>query len=159
MLFRSYAERYPALVQQMHADGHELANHSWTHRDFTTLSDASVREELRSTDEIVQRLTGASTKPWMRMPFGARNQHTWDVVGAEGYTSIFWTLDSGDWLADATTASVRDRVIERTGNGYIVVEHCAAQQSAEALPAILEALKAKGLSVVSVSSLLGKGIG
>ena len=83
-------------------------------------------------------LTGASTKPWMRMPFGARNQHTWEVVGAEGYTSIFWTLDSGDWLADATTAIDQgyaftgQQLAEARGNvaaGGVVAEARAAKDA------------------------------
>lgn len=150
-----YATRYPDLVKRMHAEGHELANHSWTHGDFTKMSDAAVRSELARTEQVVKELTGQSTKPWMRMPFGARTQHTWDVVSGEGYTSVFWTLDSGDWLPEATVSLVRER-LERAGNGFIVVEHCAAPQSAEALPGILQSLKTKGLSVVTVSELLGK---
>lgn len=151
-----YAEKYPDLVRRMAAEGHELANHSATHADFTKLTDQQIRDELAYTEQLVVQLTGKSTKPWMRMPFGARNERVWNVVAAEGYVSVFWTLDSGDWLADATTASVRTRVLERTTNGAIVVHHCAAPQTAEALPAIIEGLQAKGHRIVMVSELLGR---
>lgn len=151
-----YAEKYPDMVRRMVAEGHEMANHSATHPDFTKMSDQQIRDELLYTEQLVVGLTGKSTKPWMRMPFGARNERVWNVVSGEGYTSVFWSLDSGDWLPDATTASVRSRVLERTTNGGIVVHHCAANQTAEALPAIIEGLQAKGHRIVTVTELLGR---
>lgn len=151
-----YAEKYPDVVRRMVADGHEMANHSATHPDFTKMNDQQIRDELLYTEQLVMQLTGKSTKPWMRMPFGARNERVWNVVSGEGYTSVFWSLDSGDWLADATTASVRNRVLERTTNGGVVVHHCAANQTAEALPAIVEGLQARGHRIVTVSSLFGR---
>ena len=149
-----YAAEYPELVRRMATDGHELANHSYTHPDFTKITDAAVLDELARTDALVQRISGQSTKPWMRMPFGARNSHTIDVVTQAGYTSVFWTLDSGDWRADATAEGVRAKVLNNAGKGFIVVEHCASNQSAEALPDLIEGLQAQGLKIVTVSALL-----
>ena len=149
-----YAAEYPELVRRMATDGHELANHSYTHPDFTKITDDAVLDELARTDALVQRISGKSTKPWMRMPFGARNSHTIDVVTQAGYTSVFWTLDSGDWRADASAEGVRAKVLNNTGKGFIVVEHCASNQSAEALPDLIEGLQAQGLKIVTVSALL-----
>ena len=149
-----YADRYPALMQRMAAAGHEFANHSYSHPNFTQMGNEGILSELARTDEAVQKVTGVSTKPWMRMPFGARDPRVMDIVSGAGYTSIFWTLDSGDWQQDATIASVRRRVVEGAKPGAIVVHHCGADQTAGALADILAGLKGRGFQVVTISELL-----
>ncbi|MSQ27300.1 MAG: hypothetical protein EXR51_04065 [Dehalococcoidia bacterium] len=149
-----YAHRYPELMQRMAAEGHEFANHSYFHPNFTQMGNEGILSELARTDEAVQGVTGVSTKPWMRMPFGARDPRVMDIVSGAGYSSIFWTLDSGDWQQGATVASVRSRVLEGVKPGAIVVHHCAAGQTAGALPDILAGLSGKGLQVVTISELL-----
>jgi len=150
-----YADRYPDLTRRIVAEGHEIANHTYTHTDLTKLDDAGIVEELQRTEATLIRTTGRSSKPWMRMPFGARNERVWSAVSGAGYTSIYWTLDSGDSQAGATAQSVRKRVLDNIGNGFIVVQHCAATQTVESLPEVLQTLRARGHPVVTVSGLLG----
>ena len=152
-----YVERYPELVRQIVADGHEIANHTHSHADLTELTDEAIQEELQRTEAAVQKLTGRSTRPWMRTPFGARNPRVLEIVAQAGYVSVYWTLDSGDWWAEATEQGVRDRVLKNTAKGYIVVQHCAASATADALGAIIQGLQARGLAIVTVSALLDPG--
>lgn len=152
-----YANRYPELTRRIAAEGHEVSNHTYTHSDLTNLSDANILGELQRAETSIQQATGKSSKPWMRMPFGARNERVWNLVSGAGYTSIYWTLDSGDWQAGATAQSVRKRIVDSVANGYIVVQHCNAPQSAESLPEVIQALKSKGHRIVTVSALLGYG--
>lgn len=152
-----YADRYPELTRRIADEGHEVSNHTYTHSDLTTLSDANILGELQRAETSIQGATGKSSKPWMRMPFGARNERVWSLVSGVGYTSIYWTLDSGDWQAGATALSVRKRIVDNVGNGYIVVQHCNAPQSAESLPEVIQALKSKGHRIVTISALLGYG--
>lgn len=152
----AFAEKFPDMVRQIAADGHEVSNHSYSHPNLTELSNAAIVEELTRAERILAPLIGRSSKPWMRMPFGARNPKVLEVVYQAGYSSIYWSIDSGDWQADATAGSVLNRA-GNARNGDIVVEHCGAPQSAEALPAILNNLKARGLRVVTISELLGQG--
>ena len=151
----AYADLYPDMLKRIVAEGHELANHSYTHADLTTLTEQKVREEMNRTDESFMKIVGKTGKPWMRMPYGARDGRVLGIMEQIGYRSIFWTLDSGDWLAGSTKARVEQTVLNNIGNGYIVVEHCNAESSAQALPAILDGLKERGLRVVTISTLLG----
>src|SRR5438034_4789536 len=91
-----FAEQYPEAVQQMVADGHELANHSYSHPDLTRLPDWEVQDELEHADAILSRFSGKSTAPLMRFPYGSRDARTQRLVQAIGYRSIFWTLDGLD---------------------------------------------------------------
>ena len=149
-----FAESYPKTVRQIAEDGHEISNHSYSHRDFTELSDWEIERELAQTEEIMLGLTGMSTKPLMRMPFGARNARVLQTVAAAGYRPIHWNLDSADWREGATAPGVTSRVLGNTEPGDIVVFHCATQATARGLPAILDGLSARGISVVTVSDLL-----
>ena len=149
-----FADRYPELVKEMIADGHEIGNHSYAHPDFTTLEDDAIRSEIRRTEEAVKRVGGVSTKPWFRPPYGARNPHVLDLVVREGYWSIYWTIDTIDWREDATPALIRQRIRERLQNGAIILAHLGSHHTMEALPDILTDLKQEGYRIVKVSELL-----
>jgi peptidoglycan/xylan/chitin deacetylase (PgdA/CDA1 family) len=144
-----------ALAQQMQADGHEIANHSYSHPDFTRLSDNQIVYELDYTDQVVSDVMGTSTRPYFRPPFGARNRRVLDVAAASGFRSIYWSLDSGDWLPRATAAAVASKILRFATPGDIVVEHIGAQASADALPTILDELASRGWRVGTVSEVLG----
>lgn len=150
-----WVESYPALARRVAEDGHELANHSYYHPDLTGLSNAQVRWELDYTDGIIQSKLGRTSRPWFRPPFGARNQRVLDLARELGFRSIYWTLDSGDWRANATGAGVLTRVLKSAGPGDIVVHHVAADATAQALPGIIDGLQSRGLRIVTVSELLG----
>jgi len=142
------------LLQQMVADGHELANHSDTHRDFRELTDEQIAEELAALEKMVVEITGISTKPYFRPPYGARDDRVWRVVQENGYVSIYWTYQVWDWVEDKTTETVFNYAIGGACNGAIVVMHVQAQETADALPAIIDELRARGYRLVTLSELL-----
>lgn len=152
-----WAESFPELLKQIAADGHEFGNHSYSHPDFTELSAEEMASELGRTEALVQKATGKTTKPWFRPPFGARNQRVLDELGALGYRSVYWTLDSTDWSAEATGPSVLQRVTENAVNGAIFVCHADSAATAEVLPQIIEGLRAQGFKLVKLSELLAQG--
>jgi peptidoglycan-N-acetylglucosamine deacetylase len=106
----------PTMAKRIVADGHAIANHSWSHANLSGLSDASVRQELASTNEIIGRTTGA-TAVCYRPPYGATNARVHAQAVAVGLTNTDWTtgtarnhyglwdIDTNDWrlsLAGAT---------------------------------------------------------
>lgn len=150
-----WVESYPAVARRVAEDGHELANHTYYHPDLVSLSNDKLLWELDYTNGVIQRDLGRTSKPWFRPPFGSRNQRVLDLARGLGYRSIYWTLDSGDWRSNASAAGVLSKVLDNAGGGDIVVHHVAAYQTAEALPAEIEGLRAEGLRIVTVSELLG----
>lgn len=154
-----FAEKYPESVRQAAADGHEIANHTYSHRDSRELTDEQLIEELARTDEILQVLTGRTSKPFWRPPYGARNNHVLNVAAAQGYRSIYWTLDSLDSVGQPKTPDfIFNRVTNPPGgvelDGAVVLQHVGFQATAEAMPRILDRLREMGLRVVTVSELL-----
>ncbi|WP_290758300.1 polysaccharide deacetylase family protein, partial [Exiguobacterium sp. UBA3491] len=83
---------------------HQIGNHSYSHPDFTTLSASQMTSELSRTESLIRSLTGKTTKPIFRAPFGASNSKVLSVVGAAGYTkTIQWNIDSTDWKGISST--------------------------------------------------------
>lgn len=63
----------PRIAQSISEQGHEIANHSYYHPDFTTISLAQVKEEVLKTDEAIFKATGVLPKSF-RPPYGAVNE-------------------------------------------------------------------------------------
>ena len=96
----------PKLLQQLVADGHELGNHSDTHPNFTELTDEQMGVELAEVEDAVLDITGRSTKPYFRPPFGNRDDRVRRVVHENGYLNIYWTYHVWDWTGDKTAEEI-----------------------------------------------------
>jgi peptidoglycan-N-acetylmuramic acid deacetylase len=150
------------MVRQMVADGHEVGNHSVTHPDFRTIDHERIAWELDETERIVQEVSGATTRPFFRPPFGGYDDRVLLSVADRGYLTVFWSLDAQDAIGPPKTA---DFLVQRvTGTfpsdqaaGTIVLAHCCGNRYpiAEALPAILEQFAAQGVRVCPLSEALG----
>jgi peptidoglycan-N-acetylmuramic acid deacetylase len=149
----------PELARQIVADGHEIANHSFTHPDFRNLSDAAISKELADTEVLLQETTSVSSRPFFRPPFGAYDQRVLRLVEAQGYLPIYWTLDSLDSVGEPKTPDfLFERVTAKLPpdklRGAIILAHCGSQPTADALPRILDRFDEMGFEVKKVSEIL-----
>jgi peptidoglycan/xylan/chitin deacetylase (PgdA/CDA1 family) len=150
---------YPDLTRQIVADGHEIANHTYTHPDMRNLGDAAILKELRDTETLLEETAGATSRPFFRPPYGAYDERVLRLVVGEGYLPIYWTLDSLDSVGEPKTA---DFLFERVTSklpadklrGAIILAHCGSQPTAEALPRILDRFAEIGFEVKKVSEVL-----
>lgn len=152
----SGAENHPQAIKNIAAKGHQLANHSYSHPDFRTLTATQMKSQLDRTETIIKNLTGKTTKPIFRAPFGSVNSNVLAGVGAAGYGyTIHWNIDTIDWRGDSAT-TITNKVLNNVVPGTIVLMHTGAGASGTptALPNIITKLKAKGYSFVTVSQLL-----
>jgi peptidoglycan/xylan/chitin deacetylase (PgdA/CDA1 family) len=144
----------PELTRQIAKAGHELGNHSYSHRKFTDLNNQEVASELMRTEHLIKNLTGKSTKPYFRAPYGARNPRVLHIAANLGFRSIFWTVDSLDWAPSQTPEQVYNRVLASVGNGSIVLFHLSSNKTAAILAKLLSELKARGYELVTISKLI-----
>ncbi|QHJ72408.1 polysaccharide deacetylase [Planococcus halotolerans] len=152
----SGAEKHPQAIKNIAAKGHQLGNHSYSHPDFRTISASQMKSQLDRTETIIKNLTGKSTKPIFRAPYGAVNPNVLAGVGAAGYGyTIQWNIDTIDWRGDSAT-TITNKVVNNIVPGSIVLMHtgAGAPGTPVALPNIITKLKAKGYSFVTVSQLL-----
>lgn len=88
-----YSDSQKALVKRAYDEGHEIANHSFSHPSFTSLSAAEIKEQLNKTDDIIKSIIG-EIPVLFRPPGGAYNQ---SVSTACGKAIVLWSIDSRDW--------------------------------------------------------------
>lgn len=150
-----WAERNPDLVQRMVNDGHVLMNHSWDHPSFVTINSAERAEQLRRTDDLILQLTGQSTKPLFRPPYGEYDNSVLRDLVANGYDyTVMWTVDSLGWNG-YTASQILSRVLNGAAPGAILLMHVGAQsEDAFALDDIITILRARGYSFQTVDELI-----
>jgi peptidoglycan/xylan/chitin deacetylase (PgdA/CDA1 family) len=155
-----WAEREPGrtILKRIADDGHEVASHGHSVFDLTTVSDTAVRADLEEADAVISGITGKTTRPLWSASAGARNARVNGIAASLGYRPIYLTVDSLDWTREATADSVYARVMERTVNGAIVVLHfdspTTVHSTAAALPRLIDDLRAKGFTLMTVTELL-----
>ena len=150
------AENHPQAIKNIVSAGHDIGNHSYNHPDFTTVATTEMTNQLTRTETIITNLTGKSTKPFFRAPFGSYNSTVLQTVGNAGYTYTFqWTIDSLDWTGNSAT-DIYNRVINNIVPGAIVLMHTGygANGTTAALPNIINQLRAMGYSFVTLSQLV-----
>lgn len=152
----SGANNHPQYIKNIAAKGHQLGNHSYKHPDFTKLTATQMKSELDRTEALIKSLTGKTTKPIFRAPFGAVNSTVLSGVGAAGYGyTIQWNIDTVDWKG-LTASQINTKVQTNIKPGSIVLMHTGAGAPGTplALPTMISQLKAKGYKFVTVSQLL-----
>jgi peptidoglycan/xylan/chitin deacetylase (PgdA/CDA1 family) len=154
-----WIEENPDLARQIVADGHEIANHTFDHPDLTRLDDDAIRQELADTEELMRQMTGATTRPLFRPPYGAYDERVLRVAEEAGYLPIYWTLDSLDSVGEPKTPEfllkrITGKLTPEQLRGAIILAHCGSEPTADALPRILDRFAELGFEVKKVSEVL-----
>ena len=144
---------YPQVLRRTVAEGHEIGNHSHTHRLLSKLSDSEVRNEMARCRDAVARAAGVRMRT-MRPPYGGLLQRQRELVHAEfGYPTILWSVDPLDWKRPGPGV-VSSRILSGTNAGSIILAHDLHAQTVDAMPATIDGLLRRGFKFVTVSQLL-----
>jgi cellulose synthase/poly-beta-1,6-N-acetylglucosamine synthase-like glycosyltransferase/peptidoglycan/xylan/chitin deacetylase (PgdA/CDA1 family) len=160
---------HPAIVNRIISSGSEIGNHSYWHPNMAIISDERIKFELNMTQRIVQAYAGHSMRLFRAPYFGDAEPTTSDeLIPAtdaqdNGYTNVGLHVDPNDWKKPGAQAIINDTINEvMTGDALrseqIVLLHDGGgdrSQTIEALPAIIDGLRAKGYKIVPVSTLAG----
>lgn len=145
---------YPKIVKRMVDEGHEVANHSWSHPSLSGMGTESVRSQLKRTHEAIVKACGVAPLTY-RPPYGAIRLQQRGAIQVEfGYPTIIWDVDPLDWKTPRSVKRVHDQVLSQTRNGSIVLLHDIHQTTVDAMPATLDALMERGYKMVTVTQLL-----
>ena len=147
-----WAEKYPEHLKEMAAAGHEIGTHSATHTYMSRLSEAEIRKELTTSADAVTKVTGKAVDLF-RAPYGDYDDLLVDTAADMGFLTVQWDVDSLDWK-DLSAREIAARILERTQAGSIILCHNNGLHTAEALPAVLDALIARGYTFVPVGELV-----
>jgi peptidoglycan-N-acetylglucosamine deacetylase len=150
------AAAHPDLVARAADEGHELANHTWSHAFLPDLTRAEVLRQIDETNAAIARVTGRQPT-LMRPPYGARTPAALEWLAEHGMTMVTWDVDGGDWARPGPDAIAR-ATVEVAEAGSVVLMHDAGgdrSQTVAALPALLAGLQDRGLRPVPLERVLG----
>jgi peptidoglycan/xylan/chitin deacetylase (PgdA/CDA1 family) len=151
----SWVQANPKLMARIVADGHELANHTWSHGAMRTMASGDLLSEINKAAEAIKAVNGSAGHWFRPSQIEVPTDAILAAAGKAGYgVSVGYDLDSLDFQ-DPGAAAVRKNVIDNVQAGNIVSLHFDHQNTIDALPAIIDHLNAKNLAPVTVSGLLG----
>lgn len=149
-----WVQQYPEATQEIARRGHELGNHSWTHKDFKPMTAEEVTKELEDTEALVMELTGQTTKPYFRPPFGSRSAISVPTAYDLGWTTIIWTYGSEDWRDGATADTIFENVFGNAAPGALYYMHTSREINVTSLAPLLRAFQEAGYKLVTAGEIL-----
>ena len=154
-LVGEWVDKYSDSVKEIAKRGHDVENHSDTHAHLPELSDDGIKKELLDCNNKIKELTGKSPTLF-RPPYGDYNNNVVKVTNDINMYCVQWDIDSLDWK-DPTPQQMVERIKNNLKNGSIILMHNGAKNTPEALPMIIDAIKAEGYELVPISQLIPKG--
>jgi len=144
------AQANPDLLKRLVLEGHEVGNHSFYH-DY---QQRRLVEEMKQTDQEVFASTGAHTY-FYRPPGGFLSKSQLETVRKNGHIVALWSVDSKDWRNPGVKQIV-DNVLKNVFPGAIILLHDGGYQrtqTVKALGPIIDALRARGYRLATLSEL------
>lgn len=147
-----WTEKYPEYVKKIDEAGHEIGTHSKTHSYMSRQSESEIREELVSSSEAIEKVTGKKVELF-RPPYGDYDNLLIDTSNSLGLYPIQWDVDSLDWK-NLSATDIAMRVINGVKPGSIILCHNNGLHTAEALPLIFSTLQNRGYEFVPIGELI-----
>lgn len=150
----NYSEDNINKLIEINKRGNEIGNHSYMHPGFTKITFEKMKEELKKTDDIIEKYTGKKPELF-RFPSGEYNKDCFEKVRGLGYTCIQWDTDSVDWKELGADVEY-NRVMKKVKPGSIMLFHNNAKYTPENLEKIINELQKQGYVFKPVGEMIYK---
>lgn len=150
--------QYPEMLKRIARDGHVVGNHTYHHPQLNKLSSDRFQQEILRNEETIRPIVGYTPK-LVRPPYGAITDQELHWLGERHYLVVNWNVDPEDWRGHGKDQIIA-RATERIHPGSIILLHSATGEggdlsgTVEALPSIIERLRAEGYQLVTLPELL-----
>ena len=149
-----WAEKYPEYLKKVSDAGHGVGTHSATHSYMSKLSESEIENEFKTSCAAIEKVTGKPVDLF-RPPYGDYDDLLINTSNNMGLYPIQWDVDSLDWK-DLSASDIAQRIVSRTKSGSIILCHNNGLHTAEALPIVIDKLRANGFEFVPIGELIYK---
>ncbi len=144
-------------LKRIAAEGHEIGNHSWSHRQFTNITLDEVKDQIMMTRAKIYDITGIDCAI-VRPPYGACNDEIRAVGKELGVSFVNWSVDTLDWKTKNAEAVYKE-IMNDAADGHIILCHDLHKTTVDAMEKVIPALIEEGYQLVTVTELLTYGGG
>jgi len=152
-----YVEKYPHIVKQIHADGHQIGIHGYRHVSFRKENPTTLYEHLERTRKRMAEICDLApeTINHIRPPYGSFNRKTLSLLVGWGYHVVMWNNIPPHWMQPLQW-SIDQTIDQATPGGVIVLHdgHGHGTKVASLLDAIVPKLKSQGYSFITVKEII-----
>lgn len=142
------AKKNPDILKREFVSGHEIANHTLSHKTLTKINTKEIKNQIETTDKIIKSVTGFCPK-LLRAPGGSTNQKVKETVDKP---LIYWTIDTKDWQSKNEEKTIKE-VLKNVSDGDIILMHDTEPSTANAVKKIIPELINRGFLLVTVSEM------
>jgi len=146
-----FASKFPGVVKEIDAHGHEIGNHGFSHNHPDRTGFAENQREIIRTEEALKKIVANPAKLYAP-PYGECSTRVVEAAEKLGYKTIMWTVDTVDWKG-GTAEGIAEKVVTKAQNGAIILMH-PKPVTLEALPIMIKELKTQGYQFQKISQII-----
>lgn len=142
-------ENNQEIVKRMYKEGHDIGNHSYSHKNLPKIKNADAKVQYNKPNEILNSIIGTGSTLF-RPPYGNYNQSIKEFITTP---IILWNIDPEDWkYKDAD--GISKHIVDRARDGDIILLHDIYATSVEAAFKVIDTLQEQGFKFVTVDELI-----
>lgn len=147
-----FVEKYPDLIRRMHQEGHQVANHTYSHAYLSKVDETTRRLQLSKASDAIEKVLGFRPT-LMRPPGGYRSQAVYQEAGRQGMATVFWDIDTADWKYKEKDY-LYHYLLNHTNKGKIILMHDIHKTTVDGFIRALPVLLDRGFTFVTVDQLV-----
>jgi len=147
----------PDLIRRMVADGHIVANHTFSHPNMTKITDINAfHAELQKSEEQFEEITGQKMPKYYRPPEGKYSESNLQMAKELGYKTMFWSLAYVDWNDNAqpTKDEAFSKLLPRVHPGAIILLHNTSETNSVIMEELILKYREMGYEFKSLDYLV-----
>ncbi|MBT2376122.1 polysaccharide deacetylase family protein [Streptomyces sp. ISL-111] len=156
LLGKHHVLKHPDTVRRIQDEGHEVANHTWTHKILTDEESDAIRAELEKTQVAIEKVTGEKPR-LMRPPQGRTDDKVSEISKELGLSQVLWSATAKDYSTN-DSALITKRIVDQASKDGIILLHDIYKGTVPAVPGIIDALQKDGYTFVTVPELMAPAV-
>ncbi len=150
----SRIKEYSRIAASVHAAGHVIGNHSYSHPFYTRIKKEKIDKEISSTNDAIKKITKYKEVKFLRPPYGALPGYVMNKACDENFYIVMWSFDSKDYQGHSVDYML-DKILKRVKSGDVLLFHDIHSNTVKLMKEMIPILKKAGFKFVSLSEIYG----